>query len=1351
MKREHQAGRIWLPVLAVFCMLIFSVTDVKAAGSILTSSDGQWDYELKDDSGVTSAVVDDYNGKERDLVIPEKIDGYTVKYIGQRGGWHSVNTNRFDSITIPDSVVGSFNVPFFTHSHNLKFLSLGKNYGTYKLVRDVNVIGNDNTYDIQAAEYRVSPENSVLAAVDGVLYTKDMKKLMSYPVLKKDTSFTVPNGVVSIDSYAMNNLQYLERLVLPQGLTEIGAYCCRGASITSVSFPDSLTKLDSGIFYQSKLKSITIPSTIMEIGGYVFTGTPLEEIVIPDTVVSLGAGVFMNCESLKRVVIGSGLKSIGGNCFYGLTSLQTFEISENNPNFKSDAGMLLSADGSTLIQYAAAGSTEFTLPKGVTEIGPSACYGMPFTKIVIPDRVVSIGDNAFEDCKNAETAYIPSSVTALGSAVFSGCTSLKSVTIDAAVTAIESIFGGCIALAEITLPETASSVKDSIFSGDSLRSVYLRAPKAPSVSYTYYMQGQDAETELIKKSSGVRIFVPEGAQGYDARPWSRMNVVYGNTVTAERLTLNPSSVILNVGETASIQTAVSPEDAVVQGIVWKTSNEKVVSVDQNGRISALSAGTAYISASAGGLSAECIVTVRGGQGQASALNFRVQTSGGTTSSNYNAQNYIRWTKPMKSYLFADGGYLTRVEFMDGSLIHETYDMNGTLQNSGSVTAELPLAGGFYVSGAYRFAVYGQSNNTKSDSTEVVRIVKYDQNWNRVSSCSLYGENTSVPFDAGSLRFAEHNGILYIRTAHEMYSGHQSNLQIAVDLSSMKIKDKFSQTANIDWGGYVSHSFNQFVRMDGEDLIALDHGDAHPRAAVLIKYPNISNTTFAGSSVEHINVLTFPGMAGDNTTGASLGGLEVSENYYIFAGNYNKGSSSAARNIFVNITGKDFLQNQNSRMVYLTDFGAGSSVTVSTPQLVKVNETTFLVLWNETDSAGTTVHSQLIDENGNKVTNEQTFQGSLSDCQPILYNGQAVWYYTGLTGTKKGNTAPVFCRIAVDGRETVDNNPTGTGPSGNPAEEKKTISSHNVSLARTAYTYDGKAKTPFATVRYGTKTLLEDIDYTVTYSNNINVGTAKAVITGKGEYTGTVIKEFEIKEAGISEPEPEPEPEPDPAPGPEPEEKDLFDCTITLSQTFYTYDGEAKRPTVIVEDGDAVLEEGIDYTVTYRNNIDAGTAEAIVTGTGDYEGGITRSFTITIEKGSNYTAGSFQYKVTGTSAVSMIGIDNNVTKAVIPKTVEIGGKTFKVTAIGSSAFKGNTKITSVEIGKNVKTIGASAFKNCKKLKNITIKSSSLKKVGKNALKGIKATAKVKVSGKNLSAYKALFKNKGQGKKVKIVMI
>ena len=101
---------------------------------------------------------------------------------------------------------------------------------------------------------------------------------------------------------------------------------------------------------------------------------------------------------------------------------------------------------------------------------------------------------------------------------------------------------------------------------------------------------------------------------------------------------------------------------------------------------------------------------------------------------------------------------------------------------------------------------------------------------------------------------------------------------------------------------------------------------------------------------------------------------------------------------------------------------------------------------------------------------------------------------------------------------------------------------------------------------------------------------------------------------------------------------------------------------------------------------------------------------------------------------------------IPATVKIDNYTYKVTSISDSAFSGNTKVKSIIIGKNVKKIGANAFKNAKKLTKITVKSTKLGKnsVGKNALKGTGKKLVIKVAKSKVKSYKSYFKNKGNGK-------
>ena len=134
-------------------------------------------------------------------------------------------------------------------------------------------------------------------------------------------------------------------------------------------------------------------------------------------------------------------------------------------------------------------------------------------------------------------------------------------------------------------------------------------------------------------------------------------------------------------------------------------------------------------------------------------------------------------------------------------------------------------------------------------------------------------------------------------------------------------------------------------------------------------------------------------------------------------------------------------------------------------------------------------------------------------------------------------------------------------------------------------------------------------------------------------------------------------------------------------------------------------------------------------------------------------GSYQYKVTKSAkkngTVELVKPNKKtLKKATVQNTVKINGYTFKVTSISKNAFKNNTKLSSVKIGTNVKTIGVGAFKGCKKLRNITINTTKLNKVGSKAFSGTHKNAVVKVPSKKLKSYQKLLKGKGLAKNSKI---
>ena len=150
---------------------------------------------------------------------------------------------------------------------------------------------------------------------------------------------------------------------------------------------------------------------------------------------------------------------------------------------------------------------------------------------------------------------------------------------------------------------------------------------------------------------------------------------------------------------------------------------------------------------------------------------------------------------------------------------------------------------------------------------------------------------------------------------------------------------------------------------------------------------------------------------------------------------------------------------------------------------------------------------------------------------------------------------------------------------------KNISGMTFNVEPQTMTYNGTAQKPNVSVADSDKTLVKDTDYTVSVSNNINAGTANISFKGKNNYTGTVKKTFVISP------------------------KSVKTLTIKLSSTQYTYDGKPKLPTVTITDGTETLSQDTDYTISYKNNTNAGTASVIITGTGNYNSTVTKSFTI----------------------------------------------------------------------------------------------------------------------------------------------
>ena len=214
------------------------------------------------------------------------------------------------------------------------------------------------------------------------------------------------------------------------------------------------------------------------------------------------------------------------------------------------------------------------------------------------------------------------------------------------------------------------------------------------------------------------------------------------------------------------------------------------------------------------------------------------------------------------------------------------------------------------------------------------------------------------------------------------------------------------------------------------------------------------------------------------------------------------------------------------------------------------------------------------------------------------------------------------------------------------------------------TYTGSALTPKVVVKEGSKVLTKNVDYTVSYSNNIKVGTASVKITGKGSYKGSHTANFKIVACSIAQ----------------------ATCSRIADQT---YSGKAIEPTFTVTYKNRTLRTGTDYTVSFKDNVKIGTATVIITGKGNFEG--TKEITFKITKPSEITVESIADQTyTGSALTPKVVVKEGskvLTKNVdytvsYSNNINVGTASVKITGKGSykGSYTVNFKILPCAISK-----------------------------------------------------------------------
>ena len=238
-------------------------------------------------------------------------------------------------------------------------------------------------------------------------------------------------AVVSISPAAFSNCKNLDNIIIPNSVAIIA---------------------ESAFLRCTGLTNIEIPNGVTYIGAQALYGcTGLTSIEIPNSVRTLGNNLFQDCTNLTTVKIGSGVTNASNDIFYGCSKIEKLEL-----NCKI-IGSWFSASRYSI--------KEVVLGEGVTTIGSGAFqYFTGLTNIVIPNSVTKIGGDAFYYCIGLTSIEIPNSVTTIGERAFYGCYYLTNITIGNSVTTIgERAFDGCTRLTSIEIPNSVTTLGNNLF------------------------------------------------------------------------------------------------------------------------------------------------------------------------------------------------------------------------------------------------------------------------------------------------------------------------------------------------------------------------------------------------------------------------------------------------------------------------------------------------------------------------------------------------------------------------------------------------------------------------------------------------------------------------------------------------------------------------------------------------------------------------------------------------------------------------------------------------------------------------------------------------------------------------
>ena len=299
--------------------------------------------------------------------------------------------------------------------------------------------------------------------------------------------YYVPNSLkeVNVTKYIyennFQNAKKIEKIVLKDTVEAtfipyFFAKSCQELKEVIIENPDKITKISESAFDCCyALEGFTIPANVTEIGSRAFALCRFNNIEIPGKVEKIGDYAFFKCVGITSVVIPDSVNSIGEYAFKGCSKLKEVKFPstyytigegafDETQYTGTEADFVITEDGE-LTKYRG-NDTEIVVPDSVTRIGTVFSGNKDITKIVLPDGLLYLEEDAFKGCSSLTTINLPDGLSYIPENAFYGCSSLTEITIPDSVLEIRTnAFNGCCKIKELVVPDSVVTIEYRAFAG----------------------------------------------------------------------------------------------------------------------------------------------------------------------------------------------------------------------------------------------------------------------------------------------------------------------------------------------------------------------------------------------------------------------------------------------------------------------------------------------------------------------------------------------------------------------------------------------------------------------------------------------------------------------------------------------------------------------------------------------------------------------------------------------------------------------------------------------------------------------------------------------------------------------